>query len=124
MGRSRQVHATKSNDDPQVVSIPEVSDVDIAFPARGDEFTPPWDEIPDEFKKGQTPEVNLFSDLFYGQPSSVTLEPREGVDREKAIRVLRVVMGTYGTKHEHKEAGWAYLVRQWFTLGTETPEDG
>jgi hypothetical protein len=100
--------------------VPQVSDVDVVFPARGPELTPPYDEIPDEFKRN-APEVRLFYGIFSGKPPKLGLKPREGVDGAMALKVLQVVMGTYGTKHEHKVAGWAFLCREWFEL---TPQKG
>jgi hypothetical protein len=98
--------------------VPEVADVDLAFPARGGELAPAWNDIPDEFKRSDTPEVRLFGILFAGAtlPAGATVQAREGVDQEKALRVLRVVMGSYALKHEHKVASWAMLCREWFEI--------
>ena len=102
--------------------VPHVDDVDVAFPARGAELTPPYEEIPNEFKRSDTPEVRLFWRLFVGKPPEVGLKPREGVDGVMALKVLQVVMSTYGTKHEHKVAGWAFLCREWFELTSQKGE--
>jgi len=97
--------------------IPEVTDADIAFPARGEELTPLWDEIPKEFKlrfPSGTAENEFFNAAFFGPCRNQKYTPREGVDQTKALRVLKCVMSTRATKHEHKEAGFAFLVREWF----------
>lgn len=99
--------------------VPQVHDVDLAFPSRGGELTPAWKDIPEEFKRSDTPEVRLFGRLFAGVPIKVGLKAREGVDGTKALRVLKVVMGSYTLKHEHKTAGWAMLCREWFEIVEE-----
>lgn len=97
-------------------SIPEVSDVDLAFPARGVEFAPPLSEIPELFRAGGTKGHRFFSDWFGGRVdwTRVGMLPKEGVDPAAAFRVLQVVAGTWSIKHQHKESAVAYLLHEWF----------
>lgn len=95
----------------------DVTDIDIAFAARGPELTPDYAEVPDRFKNGATAEEQFVNHWFFrGNPFEAfnLYGPVEGVDGDKAIRHLKVVLGTFGTKHEHKIAGAAYLVSLWF----------
>lgn len=108
-----------------MLAIPEVTDVDVAFPARGVEIAPPWESIPDEFKRlGQT----IVSDLFFGRVDmdSLKLYPLPGVDPNKAWRAIQVVLGCYGLKHQHKEAAALFMLHNWFgawTYKTVTGDD-
>lgn len=90
----------------------EVTDIDLAFPARGIELMPDLDIIPDEF---QGNEWNRFAEdwFMFGWPEQ-GLFPKEGVDPEKAVAHARVVLGCYGIKHEHKIAGVGFLLSLWF----------
>lgn len=117
-----------------MIPVPKVSDADVAFPARGDEITPPMEEIPDEYKKRGSKGSRLFADWFSRQVDWETLGllPKEGVDAREAWRALQVIAGTFNTKHERKTAAMAYLLHEWFvdfawtrTDGTRVPfEDG
>lgn len=95
----------------------EVSDIDIAFAARGPQLTPAYEDVPDDFKHGHSPEEAFISHWFAnGDPFSAfdVYGPVDGVDGRKAVRHLQVVLGTFGTKHEHKISGAAYLMSLWF----------
>lgn len=94
----------------------EVTDLDLAFPARGPELTPAYEVLPTPFVTALPDNLwrNLFNDVFRNIAEDVELIPKYGVDADLAWRHLRVVMGTYGTKHEHKEAGWVWLASLWF----------
>lgn len=99
-----------------MLTVPKVDDVDVAFPARGVELAPAWEDIPEKFKRENTVGKRLFGVLFYGEPRTKTVEwhPKRGVDKNDACRVLAVIIGCFGLKHEHKEAAFAYLVDEWF----------
>ncbi len=91
----------------------EASDIDVAFPANVDKFIPPEEEWKGKkFKLGD----KLFTDMFFCGLKNVNLIPREGVDPDRAWRHIRVLSGTFSTKHEHKEAMVAYLMELWFDL--------
>lgn len=99
-------------------SVPSpVSDIDIAFAARGPELTPDYEDVPDEFKRSGSVWVRFIDHWFFrGNPTEAfeVGRPRDGVDAELAFRHLKVVLGTFGTKHEHKTAGAAWLLSLWF----------
>jgi len=103
-------------DEPQ-----EVSDVDVAFPARGEELTPPWELIPEHLQLNWwIGRGNLWVDFMHrwfqhGDAfERYDVWPRPDVDPVKALRHLRVVLTTYATKHEHKIAGAAWLASRWY----------
>lgn len=104
-----------------------VTDADIAFPARGVELTPDFDELPDDYRdlnmRGNHPEVFIHFELanalhaFYAVhlplPEDLVFEFNEGVTADAVQRHVRVVVGTFGTKHEHKICGLAWLLSLW-----------
>lgn len=95
-----------------MIPIPEVKDVDIAF--GNIDHLPKWEDIPEEFQKGRSTWNRLFSGMFYGLKGDAEVTPKEGVDATKAGRAIRAIMVSFQPKHEHKEAGCAYLMSQWF----------
>lgn len=95
--------------------IHEVTAVELAFPAHVLEFMPEWKDIPDEFKHGSTIENELVTQWFFGGVKHFRLIPREGVDGNKALDHIQMILGSYEPKHEHKEAACAFLLREWFS---------
>lgn len=96
--------------------VPEISDLDLAFPARAMEWLPPMNEIPEQFKNPNSKEKwnRLFNDAFCFGLSDLSLVPKDGINPAKAWRVVRACVGSFAPKHEHKEAGCAYLLSEWF----------
>ena len=90
-----------------------VSDVDMAFGGKAMEILPPMDAIPAEFQRGNSEWNRFISDWFFRGLKTYP-EPREGVDFELALKNLKCVIGSFEPKHEHKEAGAAYLASLWF----------
>lgn len=102
--------------------IREVTGAQLVFSTSVEGFIPPYEQLPQEFKsygsKNVCWEIRLFTDWFYRGVKYLVLVPREGVDKEKALRHVRYVMGSWEPKHEHKTAGVAFLLREWFSSGT------
>lgn len=101
----------------------EVSDADVAFPARAMEIMPTEEECEaglalldaDERQKW----LDFQSDWFFsGLPATlqVALRTNNGVkvDGEKAFRHLKVIQGSFAPRHQHKQKAVAYLASQWF----------
>jgi hypothetical protein len=95
------------------MNIPQISDVEVAFGSiKG---LPDYAAIPAEFKRhGGTKWNKLMSDWFYSGLKSLRLAPNEGVDKDAALKHVRAIMASFEPKHEHKEAGVAYLMSQYF----------
>lgn len=93
-----------------------IAAADLAFPARGadPEFLPPFDLIPAAFESRA--DWDLFHRTWFhrGLPETVELYPRDGVDPEHAWNHLRVVQGSFASKHEHKMAALSWLASRWF----------
>lgn len=107
-----------------MLRIPEVSDVEIAFPA-----TPPglpaWNDLPKDFRENWHQNTHRWcripSKWFFkgGSLDEFGLQPKEGVDAEKAMRAIRACLGSFQPSHEHKIAGVAFMLSEWF----DQPED-
>ena len=106
--------------------IPKLSEVDVAFPANI-EWIPPLSDIPAKYHRPQNTKAGrFFLSLFF---RGIALDrlgmlPREGVVAEAAWRALVVCLTTFGIKHEHKEAAFAFLIDQWFRDIRWTEKDG
>lgn len=92
----------------------EVNDLDIAFPATVRHLMPKYSEVPEEFQGNSSKWNRFFSDMFYRGIKNADLKPKEGIDKDKAMRHIRCVAGSFEPKHEHKEAAVAYLMSLWF----------
>lgn len=103
----------------------EVTDVDIVFGGKDlVALLPAYEDIPDEFKGRQSPWVRFMEDWFFRGIAKYDLTPKDGVDERKAIRHISAVMRSWAPAHEHKTAGVAYLLSQWFKDATWTYRDG
>lgn len=93
----------------------QVTDQEVAFGGR---LLPKYEDIPDEFKIlagcKRNKWVQLTEEWFYNGLKSCRWHPKPGIDTEKALRHIKVIMVSFGPKHEHKIAGVAYLLSQFF----------
>lgn len=97
------------------MKVPEISDVQFAFPAEALEWMPPMEEIPEEFKRGHTEQNKLASVWFVsGLPEGTKFYPKPGVDARAAVRAINATLSSYAPKHQHKEAAVAYMIASWF----------
>jgi hypothetical protein len=94
--------------------IKEVSDFEIQLGGRMDKLLPAMSSIPEEFKSRNTKWNDIVSKWFYGGFKNPKFTPKKDVDTNKAIRHLKAILVSYEPKHEHKEAGVAFLLSQWF----------
>ena len=94
--------------------VQEITDLDIAFPTSVSKLMPEYEDIPDEFKGGNTKWNQVFSDWFFGGITIDKAVPKEGVDTNRALRHLKAVIGSFEPKQEHKEAAIAFLLSEWF----------
>jgi hypothetical protein len=90
-----------------------VTKLDSVFGGNVKEILPPYDEIPSEFKRQGHPWVRWQQEWFFHGLKSLPT-PKEGIDGNMAIANLACVQGSFEPKHEHKEAGVAYLASLWF----------
>ena len=95
--------------------VAEIDAVTAAFPANVSHLMPKMSDIPKEFHYGHTVWNKLVSEWFFCGVNNLKLTPKEGIDKDAALRHVKTVMGSFEPKHEHKEAACAYLLSQWFT---------
>lgn len=97
----------------------KVSDLEMAFPANVLHMMPAYKDIPEEFKRGNTPQNKLIQKLFYegGQVSWLITKP--GIEKRDALRTISCILSSFEPKHEHKEAGTAILLAEWFEPFTD-----
>ena len=91
-----------------------INDVDIAFGGKAMQILPPYDAIPDEFKRANNPRVKWSGDWFFKGLARYPVA-NDGIDLSLAMRNLSAVQRSFAPKHEHKEAGVAYLASLWFS---------
>jgi hypothetical protein len=97
---------------------PDVSDLDLAFPSNAMDWLPAWEDIPEGFKGSGNPWAQQVGLWFFKGPDKAWLErivPKDGIDRNKALRTIQATLGSFAPKHEHKTAGVAYMLASWFT---------
>ena len=87
-----------------------VTDVDMTF-GNIEKLMPPMRDIPDDLPQWAT---KLCDDWFYCGLKSLELTPKDGIDKQTAMRHIRTILGSFAPKHEHKTAAVAYLLSQWF----------
>jgi hypothetical protein len=94
----------------------DVDGAALAFGGPMQKLLPPWDEIPAEFRQLGGTEWNRIVGrwFFRGLPDGTEWNAKEGVDTQRALRHLGAIMSSWEPKHEHKEAGVAYLMSLWF----------
>lgn len=95
-----------------------VTDVQLAFPAGiVGTYLPLMKELPEAFRDyhGHNPWLAAAGQIFsVGIPTTTRIHLKEGVDGELALRHLRVCLGSYEPRHEHKIAGVGWLMSRWF----------
>ena len=99
-----------------MLAVPEVTPLDAAFGGGAMKILPPYKDIPDEFKdwNSRNKWVQVVTDWFFRGLKNCKWTPKPGVDTKKALAAVQCCIGSFEPSHEHKEAGCAYLLSQWF----------
>lgn len=97
-----------------MLPVPKVNGVDLAFGNIG--HMPKYHEVPDRFKRDSDPAVSAINTWFYKGLDTSKIKPREGVNQAEALQAIGAIMRTWEPKHEHKVAGCAMLLDQWFVV--------
>ena len=92
----------------------EIDGADVAFGGQAMNILPPYHAIPDEFKRANNPWVKWSGDWFVKGLDRYPVA-KDGIDLILAMRNLSAVQRSFEPKHEHKEAGVAYLASLWFS---------
>lgn len=91
-----------------------LDDLDVAFGGKAMQILPPYNAIPDEFKRGDNPWAKWAGDWFFEGLERYPVA-NEGIDLHLAMRNLGAAQRSFEPKHEHKQAGVAYLASLWFS---------
>ena len=90
----------------------------IAFgPKNLATFLPAMKDIPKGFFQDSNPWNKWISKWFFNGLENYAVAV-QGVNFKDAHMHLRVILGSFEPKHEHKIAGCAYLASQWFVPET------
>lgn len=98
--------------------VQKVTNLDVAFGCRAMDLMPPYADIPDTFKHGSTKWNKLMNDWFFCGLSKLDITPKNGINITKAKAHLKAILSSFEPPHEHKEAGVAFLMDQWFDDAT------
>ena len=111
----RQEAFERNTGDPMPSIMPaEVSQLELAFGGNMAKLLPPYESVPAEFKGHNGKWNNLVSTWFFQGLKNAVWTPKPGIDKDKALRHIKAILGSWEPKHEHKEAGVAYLLSLWF----------
>jgi hypothetical protein len=103
--------------------IPTLSEIDVAFGSV--KHMPKYEDIPESFRRyhGDVHVDAIESWFYHGgtieAPDTLKLKSgsfkaRTGVDFSGALRAIKAILGSFEPKHEHKIAGCAFLLSEWF----------
>ncbi len=91
-----------------------IKEITNPFPASLEGWMPDYKDIPDTFKHGRTKWNKIMNEMFFMGGKVTKMVPKEGVNPEKALRHIYYCLSSFEPKHEHKEAGVAFLMNEWF----------
>ena len=99
----------------------EIDDATMVFPASVcGTLLPPMDEIPETFqRRREEPWSKLVSKWFF-EGLDGRFVPKDGIEEQIAVRHLNACIRSWEPKHEHKEAGVAWLMSKWFVRYEES----
>ena len=101
----------------------QLSGIDQALPTSVKDMMPEYKDLPPEFTDRRHPMSDVVSRWFFrGLPKGTEFKPKEGIDKDAALRHIKYVLGSWEPKHEHKEAGVAFLLNEWFEA-VKIPEE-
>jgi hypothetical protein len=98
-----------------MLEIPTMTMLDIAF--GNIKHLPKEADIPQEFWHDSNKWHKFIVGWFFSgvkQEGVESLKPKPGVDKMQALAAVQAILCSYAPKHEHKEAGCAFLMSEWF----------
>ncbi len=106
----------------------ETTQLDVVFGGKMEKLLPAMRDIPDEFGRWNNPWVRCAGTWFAAGLKDLKIFPKAGIDGAEALGHVKAIMVSFEPKHEHKEAGCAYLLSLWFDRiqwdGGVAPENG
>lgn len=77
-------------------------------------FLPDFDDLPREFQREQNPWCRIVDSWFCSGVNVKSWVAKQGIDKSEAIAHCKAIMASFEPSHEHKIAGVAFLLSQWF----------
>lgn len=92
-------------------------------PRKISDYLPDYADVPEPYKRWHgNQHVEVVERWFFrGLPEGTQFVPKPGIDAEAALAHISACMRSWEPKHEHKTAGVAYLLSEWFER-IEIPE--
>ena len=97
-----------------MIAIQDVDGRSMAFSGDMKKLLPAWDDIPTDFKDWNNKWSRIIAQWFFRGLDGATFMPKKGVDQKKALAHIQAILQSWEPKHEHKTAGCAYLLSEWF----------
>lgn len=94
--------------------VTQIDDLTMVFAGSVEHLMPDYLDIPVEFKSHANKWNKTFWKMFFRGFEGTDLIPKNGVDKDAALRHIGVIMRSYEPSHEHKEAAVAFLLNEWF----------
>lgn len=115
-----------------LLPIPEMTGADVAF--GNIKHLPRYHDLPEDFRRHDGNDFcRAISTWFFRgaevhpngiEIGGVKFTAKAGIDPNKALAAIRVCMVSWEPKHEHKEAGCAYMLSQWFDRAALAKAEG
>lgn len=100
-----------------MIAVPALDRIDVHW--GNVKHLPKWEDIPDRFRNDREPCCRLVEKWFFDGLSAdegERLTARDGVTRGPALGAIRAILTSFEPSQEHKIAGAAYLLSEWFEL--------
>ena len=95
--------------------------MEVTYSTNVRTLLPKMADIPKEFDDHFNKWNRAVSKWFFEGIKKEAFTIKEGIDKEKAFKHLAAIISSWDLKHEHKEAGAAYLMSLWFKDGKLKP---
>ena len=93
--------------------IKKMTKADILFPTKTMEMMPAYKDIPEDFPN-RAKYARAITLWFFQGADGMKFTPREGVNEMEALAHIACIINSFEPKHEHKVAGCAWLLNEWF----------
>lgn len=91
-----------------------VTGLDLAFGGDIEKLMPAYRSLPESFQRERDPWSRLVHKWFFSGLDTSALKPKDGINKAEALKHCQAIMASFTPKHEHKIAGVAWLMSQWF----------
>lgn len=97
-----------------MIEVPTVDGLDVAL--GNAKHLPKRERIPKEFWDRDNAFNELASLWFFSGLEANVLAAKQGVTQSAAMAAIAAILRSFDPSHEHKIAGTAYLISEWFEI--------